>query len=137
MSKARRRISAIDEEVVALLDRVSRLTDTKAALRRELDHQQALLAPIRRLPVELVMQIFDFACVDTHKDFKRKLPMIMSLSSVSKLWRGECYGDHSILALSIPCRHRDRYVDNMGGISSQLGSADDRSLEEANAARDN
>ncbi|KAI5897649.1 uncharacterized protein SCHCODRAFT_02564665 [Schizophyllum commune H4-8] len=110
MSKARRRISAIDEEVVALLDRVSRLTDTKAALRRKLDHQQGLLAPIRRLPVELVMQIFDFACVDTHKDFKQKLPMILSLSSVSKLWRDIAIGMSEIWA-ALPVSWAQRMLD--------------------------
>ncbi|KAI4523517.1 hypothetical protein K525DRAFT_282577 [Schizophyllum commune Loenen D] len=110
MSKARRRILAIDEEVVALLDRVSRLTDTKAALRRELGHQRALLAPIRRLPVELVVQIFDFACVDMHKDFKRKLPMIMSLSSVSKLWRDIAISMSTIWA-AFPLSWAQRMID--------------------------
>ncbi|KAI5897648.1 uncharacterized protein SCHCODRAFT_02744006, partial [Schizophyllum commune H4-8] len=86
VSDTRRRILAVDEELAALSVRLARLGDVKAALQRNLDAHQALLAPIRRLPVEIVMEIFRFASQDA-KDFMQRWPTILSVSSVTKVWR--------------------------------------------------
>ncbi|KAL1693116.1 hypothetical protein GGG16DRAFT_123621 [Schizophyllum commune] len=86
VSDACRRVSVVDEELAALSVRLARLGDVKAALQRNLDAHQALLAPIRRLPVEIVMEIFRFACQDG-KGFCQRWPTIMAVSSVSRVWR--------------------------------------------------
>ena len=92
VSDTRRRMLVVDEELAALSVRLARLGDVKAMLQRNSDAHQALLAPIRRLPVEIVIDIFRFACQDG-KGFCQRRPTIMAISSVSRVWRGEYASD--------------------------------------------
>ena len=80
-------LSVVEEELVVLRRSVSRLERQRKSLTRRLGIWRTFLAPVRRLPVEILSRIFELAwdpwCVN---DRLFCTPLI--LSAVCKRWRG-------------------------------------------------
>ncbi|KAL0059782.1 hypothetical protein AAF712_013469 [Marasmius tenuissimus] len=78
-------VSQIDTELVKLKDAISSITQYVEAGR-------SLLAPIRKLPAEVLQQIFQICCEDgidiDVKGGQHATPMPVVLSCVCTLWRG-------------------------------------------------
>ena len=72
------------------LERVRRvllqLEETKRATEAAVSKQRAMLSPIRRLPPEVLIEIFDFACDD--EDVGQLRCSAPTLSVVCRYWRG-------------------------------------------------
>ncbi|KAL1659949.1 hypothetical protein GGF50DRAFT_119419 [Schizophyllum commune] len=86
-SATRMSVSAIEKEVANLIHKVKQMQGLQAVLVNTLNAQEALVAPIRRLPVEVLQPIFVFACEDNGSDCMERWPTALVLSSVSKYYR--------------------------------------------------
>ncbi|KAK7472441.1 hypothetical protein VKT23_000556 [Stygiomarasmius scandens] len=64
------------------------------ALRRDVDRYRAMISPVRKLPVEILMLIFEFCCIRGSKTFGLELSFdeyfdtTNALSQTCSLWRG-------------------------------------------------
>ncbi|KAK7051664.1 hypothetical protein VNI00_004643 [Paramarasmius palmivorus] len=104
-----------DEEIERLLLTVKRLKDDREQLQRKVDMRRSYLAPIRRLPPEIIANVFDLVITVSHSlsikenkerrydHQKRKFPapeyitaIALSLSHVSFRWRNLAVSHRSI-----------------------------------------
>ncbi|KAL1749034.1 hypothetical protein HDZ31DRAFT_28288 [Schizophyllum fasciatum] len=92
--ETRKSISAIDKELSSLMHKVENLQRLRANLGRTLSAREALIAPLRRLPVEVLQPILTFACDYDGSDCLERWPTALAISSVSKFYRD--------VALAIP-----------------------------------
>jgi len=78
-------------EVSALSDRIRVLQSEQDALQEQISLARAYLAPVRRLPVEILLEIFEFACCEGFglygTTLSQELPDVLSISSVCTSWR--------------------------------------------------
>ena len=93
MAVTRSNIQDLWHEIGTLWDRLEYLKEETERWEEIRQCQAAYLAPIRRLPVEVLSEIFKICCGDGSPiDItKRSCPPLV-LSSVCKIWRG-AYGD--------------------------------------------
>ncbi|TRM64498.1 hypothetical protein BD626DRAFT_568241 [Schizophyllum amplum] len=96
-------IQATDDCVGELLEEISTLEGMMLNLRRAVlalqkaqTVQRAYLASIRKLPIELLSQIFEMACCDETIDLSRKRCMPLALSGVCKAWRDTLLSMHGL-----------------------------------------
>ncbi|TRM65755.1 hypothetical protein BD626DRAFT_485742 [Schizophyllum amplum] len=109
-------LASIEEEVMKILAQAEAMEELKKILQRSIETRQALVAPVRRLPVELLSEVFDLVCDDDGEYMCDKLPMPLVLSSVSKVWRGACHiglSARTLIAYMLRRRH-DQLVEDMG-----------------------
>lgn len=83
-------IEEINHELERLSESLKRLDALKRSLEYSQDVRRALVAPVRRLPTEILSEIFKACCGDTiYIAIERCAPL--ELSSVCKVWRGTSY----------------------------------------------
>lgn len=81
-------ILRFDKEISRLTDVLSELQTQRARLQRQVTSCSSLLAPIRRLPPELLVEIFSFSCVLPSNDLtQRKISAPYNISHVCSYWR--------------------------------------------------
>ena len=80
-------LSVVEEELVVLRRSVSQLERQRKALTRRLGIWRTFLAPVRRLPVEILSRIFELAW-DPWCVYDRLFCTPLILSAVCKRWRG-------------------------------------------------
>ncbi|KAL1718768.1 hypothetical protein EV715DRAFT_290919 [Schizophyllum commune] len=81
-----RRISSVDEDVASLHKVLTELEEHKRRLLRRVDVQKAYVAPIRRLPAELLSEIFYHCCIQYDDITSKDSCMPLLLGAVCKTW---------------------------------------------------
>ncbi|TRM64808.1 hypothetical protein BD626DRAFT_489952 [Schizophyllum amplum] len=76
----------LKNELCALQEMMDRLRSTEYVLRSVLDVHRAYVAPIRRLPVEILAEVMDWAC-GVNANLLERDCMPLTLSAVCKSWR--------------------------------------------------
>ena len=76
----------VNEELEHYRSVVASLEDVQLYLETMLDVQRAHIAPIRRLPSEVLSEIFTWACLGEEFGGWRCMPV--EISQVCKAWRG-------------------------------------------------
>ncbi|KAL1713251.1 hypothetical protein EV715DRAFT_296294 [Schizophyllum commune] len=85
---------------------VAQLRDGERELKERRKVQQACLAPVRKLPLEILSTIFKMYCGDGVVDISQKRCPPLRLSAVCKVWRDTMLGMHSLWnAFEIPYIH--------------------------------
>ncbi|TRM63411.1 hypothetical protein BD626DRAFT_388474, partial [Schizophyllum amplum] len=124
ISNATQHLKSIDDEVVVLQAKLEGMMELKRIVQCAIDARQALLAPVRRLPDELLAEIFSLAC-GNGEDIEKRWPMPLTLSSVSSIWRDD-------IAVSLPkiwsrirwnLRSKSIVVDRLPLYLSRVGNA--------------
>ncbi|KIK69479.1 hypothetical protein GYMLUDRAFT_152207, partial [Collybiopsis luxurians FD-317 M1] len=91
VAEAERDLLAYDKEIQRLEDTTRQLTSLRARLTRFRDEHRSLLSPIRKLPAEVLGEIFSFACLESGYALKLTRfftkAVTMSLSQVCSAWR--------------------------------------------------
>ncbi|KAJ7743330.1 hypothetical protein B0H16DRAFT_1245385, partial [Mycena metata] len=89
------RLKRLDDKVADLQKAIDSLTEERASVRSFVDAHDALLSPIRRLPLDIVQEIF-VACLPTHRNcVMSAVEAPLLLGRICSLWRA--------VALSTPC----------------------------------
>jgi len=73
-----------DAEISSLHVRIDQPNREKRALQKQVVIGQSLSAPIRRLPNEILAEIFQFAC---YAGFYTEIPCVFHFASVCTVWR--------------------------------------------------
>ncbi|THU92594.1 hypothetical protein K435DRAFT_612967, partial [Dendrothele bispora CBS 962.96] len=83
-----------DEEIAGLQQALDELKEKRAEVKRHLVEQRGLLAPIRKLPVEVLTIIFNFYCSSTYAlsinvthPSRVILPATLDLAQTCSRWR--------------------------------------------------
>ena len=95
MKQAKAQLRVFQEEVQKMSNALSILQSMEGELREVVARDRTYLAPIRRLPVELLVEIFSWSCSPRrgilYEDTSPAGPFrftALDISSVCKLWRG-------------------------------------------------
>ncbi|KAJ7661523.1 hypothetical protein DFH06DRAFT_1471951 [Mycena polygramma] len=88
------RLKRLDDEIAELQKAMDRVAEERDTLRRWMDAHTALISPVRRLPLDIVQEIF-IACLPTHRN------CVMSASEAPVLLGRICSSWRSI-SLSTP-----------------------------------
>ncbi|KAF7357891.1 hypothetical protein MVEN_00835300 [Mycena venus] len=81
------KLKSLDDEIAAMRKVLDKLTEERDALSAYVEAHEALLAPIRRLPLDILEHIF-VACLPTHRNCvmsAQEAPVI--LGRICSLWR--------------------------------------------------
>ncbi|KAK0442727.1 uncharacterized protein EV420DRAFT_1074956 [Desarmillaria tabescens] len=78
-------IDAYDAEILRIQSISEKLNRDRDLLRSYADHYGALLAPVRRLPYDILLQIFEEACKQESDLYPSSVPFLLGL--VCKRWR--------------------------------------------------
>ena len=106
MEKALQQVEQAKDALQAASRRVQRV---ERELLRRRDVQRAYAAPVRRLPKEVMSEIFQLSCGDeSYLNNQYLMPLV--LSSVCKSWRGACDAYKASLKLTTVPRHGTRYA---------------------------
>ncbi|KAJ7697841.1 hypothetical protein B0H17DRAFT_912889, partial [Mycena rosella] len=62
-----RRLLDLDDEIAGLRKALDKLTKVRAGLSAYVDAHRALISPLRRLPIDIIEEIF-MACLPTHRN---------------------------------------------------------------------
>ncbi|KAL1713252.1 hypothetical protein EV715DRAFT_212111 [Schizophyllum commune] len=89
-------LQKLGAKVKDLMALVAQLHDGERELMERRKVQQAYLAPVRRLPPEILSIIFKMYCGDRSVDLLQKRCPPLILSSVCKVWRDTILGLHSV-----------------------------------------
>ncbi|KAJ7162260.1 hypothetical protein C8R46DRAFT_1353242 [Mycena filopes] len=89
------RLNRLDEEILELQTTIDKLAAERETLGAFVDAHTALLSPARRLPLDMVQEIF-VACLPTHRN------CVMSASEAPVLL-GRICSDWRAISLSTPC----------------------------------
>ncbi|KAL1702250.1 hypothetical protein EV121DRAFT_210482 [Schizophyllum commune] len=89
-------LAEIGAKVKELMDLVAQLHEGERELKALRSVQQAYLAPVRKLPPEILSIIFKMYCGDKSVDLLQKRCPPLILSSVCKVWRDTILGLHSV-----------------------------------------
>ncbi|KAL1715632.1 hypothetical protein EV715DRAFT_207045 [Schizophyllum commune] len=97
MKQAKAQLRVVQEEVQKMSTALAILKSMEGELREVVARQRTYLAPIRRLPVELLVEIFKWSCIQEITDYPwasySSGPFsftALEISSVCRLWRGAC-----------------------------------------------
>ncbi|KAJ8093474.1 hypothetical protein PM082_020331 [Marasmius tenuissimus] len=74
-------------EISRLKTLIYSLESKRDALKKNADRYQSLLSPIRRMPPEILLSIFKFACNENELHYQYELPEVVVLSMVCGGWR--------------------------------------------------
>ncbi|KAE9404818.1 hypothetical protein BT96DRAFT_395443 [Gymnopus androsaceus JB14] len=84
-------LSRYDMEITRLRDALETLESQRASLKLYRDHNEALVSPIRKLPIEIIQDIFSFVCGDSSYSLQLKADSVstpaLDLAQVSHVWR--------------------------------------------------
>ena len=86
---------------------VERLEELEAVLSHAISGERALLAPIRRLPVELLVDIFTTACIPLPGELAAVQATILGISNTCTQWRGTGSFSRSLSAILLKPLSRD------------------------------
>lgn len=104
-------LDQVKEELHDLLQAVQQLREQKVILRRRLVTHQALLAPIRRLPPEILVEIFSHCGNEYRRMGAPTYYMPIIISVVCKRWRDLAFGSpHLWTDISFDIYSRTPYV---------------------------
>ncbi|KAJ7782570.1 hypothetical protein DFH07DRAFT_727985 [Mycena maculata] len=81
------RIKRLDDEIAELQKAVDNLTNERESVRADVDAHKALISPARRLPLDVIQEIF-MACIPTHRNCvmsAREAPVL--LGRICSSWR--------------------------------------------------
>ncbi|KAJ7741307.1 hypothetical protein B0H16DRAFT_1565282 [Mycena metata] len=88
------RLKRVDDEIAVLQKAIDKLADERESLTTYLDGYNALLSPVRRLPLDVIQEIF-LACTPTHRNcVMSALEAPVLLGRICSSWRS--------IALSTP-----------------------------------
>ena len=83
-------MNAVDEGISMKSDRIAqKVLQIQQKLENALAMQRAYVAPVRRVPVEVLEMIFELSCEDATIDPSDCTPL--ALSAVCRLWRRACF----------------------------------------------
>ncbi|KAJ7646549.1 hypothetical protein FB45DRAFT_890744 [Roridomyces roridus] len=85
------KLSKIDEEIAELQKSLNKLTEQRAHLAAYIDGYKALISPARRMPLDIVQEIF-MACLPTHRNCvmsAKEAPIL--LGRICSAWRAIAY----------------------------------------------
>ncbi|KAF9062999.1 hypothetical protein BDP27DRAFT_1199235, partial [Rhodocollybia butyracea] len=86
-------ITELDKEIESLQSTLTKLKTQRKALRRCRDGARSLLAPVRKLPPEVLESVFDAVFPSSHSDFALDIRIdtvrtwTLDLSQVCSVWR--------------------------------------------------
>ncbi|KAJ6462175.1 hypothetical protein C8R45DRAFT_940988 [Mycena sanguinolenta] len=107
ISDAGDRLHALDEEILALQTTLAQLVQRRSEIDDSLRGHRAILSPVRRVPPELICEIFDFATAENRGNLGDKPPWWVGF--ISRSWRQYALG-YPLLwsSLTIPASQRFR-----------------------------
>ncbi|KAF7346654.1 F-box domain-containing protein [Mycena sanguinolenta] len=79
------RLNALDEEILSLQTTLAQLTQRRSEITDSLRGHRAILSPVRRVPPELICEIFDFATAETRRNPGDRPPWWVGF--ISRPWR--------------------------------------------------
>ncbi|PBK61779.1 hypothetical protein ARMSODRAFT_860045, partial [Armillaria solidipes] len=80
-----KKIDAYDAEIVQIQRNLEKMNRDRDRLKSYADHYGALLAPVRRLSYDVLLQIFEEACKQESDLCPSNIPFLLGL--VCKRWR--------------------------------------------------
>ncbi|KAK1231246.1 hypothetical protein PQX77_005651 [Marasmius sp. AFHP31] len=87
LRNAETEIKGYQTEISRLKTLIYSLESKRDALKKNADRYQSLLSPIRRMPPEILLSIFKFACDENELGHQSELPEVVVLSMVCGGWR--------------------------------------------------
>ncbi|KAI5893083.1 uncharacterized protein SCHCODRAFT_02620804 [Schizophyllum commune H4-8] len=96
MKQAEAQLQTVKEEIQKMSNALATLKSMKGELREVIARQRTYLAPIRRLPIELLVEIFRWSCMPTIEYIHPRDPFQfagLEIAAVCKLWRDIMYNN--------------------------------------------